>query len=101
MTPPPNARPRKAQPPDVGGYVTAVEIAAQLGITTERVRQLASRAVNPIPCLPTPLGRLFWPGDVAAWAATRTDAGVPARGQHRGRATMRPTNVEPIRRRRA
>jgi hypothetical protein len=84
--------------PDLGGYITATDVGRMLGVTTERVRQLAGRPDNPIPSLVTPLGRLFWPDDVTTWQTARAAAGYvhPAPGTSTrtpGRGTARVVEI--------
>jgi len=56
--------------------LTSSQVARELGLSTERVRQLARNGVLP-PKSTTPLGRLWDPDEVARFAAARrpTQAG--------------------------
>jgi excisionase family DNA binding protein len=52
--------------------ITTSEAARMLGMSAERVRQLAN--AGRLPCRQTALGRLFDPADVAAFAKLRRPA---------------------------
>lgn len=50
--------------------LTRSQVARRLGLSAERVRQLT--LTGKLRCRPTPLGRLYDPRDVDAYAARRT-----------------------------
>lgn len=50
-------------------YMTPAQVSHRLGLTTQRVRQLANTGV--LPCVVTPLGRLFAVEDVERLAGER------------------------------
>jgi excisionase family DNA binding protein len=53
----------------VDRLLSTTQVARKLGLSDRRVTQLA--ADGKLPCVPTPIGRLFDPEDVAAFAARR------------------------------
>lgn len=65
-------KPRRPRVPDLGHYLTGTQAAQRLGLSGERVRQLATRGQGRrLPSLVTPLGRLYHPDDIAAWKDAR------------------------------
>jgi hypothetical protein len=62
-------------------WLTGSQAAARIGCSSVWVAELAK--IGRLPCLTTPLGRLYPAADVAEFAAARRATGG---GRHRGRA---------------